>query len=87
MAKTLPACLGLVSGLVAGGTLFGVTATGFGIAKGISVGICSTVTAAVEEAVLTENQVDQVLARAAADPGGAVEEKLVGGVPQRDAVL
>lgn len=56
---------------------------GIGIATGLSAGICSTVlaAAAVEE-LLTPDQVDQVLTRAAADmaalTGDTVEDEIVG---------
>lgn len=50
-----------------GGSLIGGAATGAGIATGMSAGICSTVQAAQEEGLLTAEQVDQVLTRAAAD--------------------
>jgi hypothetical protein len=77
MGKTLIGLLGLVVGLiggaVVGGSLLGGAATGVGIATGLSAGICSTVTAATEEGLLTEEQVAQVLTRAATDLGGMAE--------------
>jgi hypothetical protein len=77
MGKTLIGLLGLVvgfiGGAVIGGSLLGGAATGVGIATGLSAGICSTVTAATEEGLLTEEQVQRVLVRAATDLGGTVE--------------
>ena len=70
MGKVLTLILGLVVGAI-GGTMFGGSligaATGVGIATGMSAGICSTVQAAQEEGLLTSEQVDKVLTRAAAD--------------------
>jgi hypothetical protein len=77
MGKTLFGLLGLVVGFIGGAvigrSLLGGAATGVGVATGLSAGICSTVTAAMEEGLLTEEQVQQILARAAADLGGTVE--------------
>lgn len=71
MAKVALLIVGLVVGLIGGtmfgGALIGGAATGIGIATGMSAGICSTVQAAQEEGVMTAEQVDQVLMRAAAD--------------------
>jgi hypothetical protein len=92
MGKTLIGFFGLVVGLiggaVAGGSLLGGAATGVGIATGLSAGICSTVTAATEEGLLTEEQVAQVLARAATDLGGMAEaEELVGSTADCERVM
>jgi hypothetical protein len=91
MGKVFFALAGLVIGGIAGaglgGTLIGGTAAGFGVATGLSAGICSTVTAAVEEGLLTEDQVEQVLARAATDLGGTVDEELVNSVSQCEEVM
>ena len=46
---------------------------GAGAAAGLSVGICSTVQAAQEEGLMTAEQVDRVLSRAAQDLSGAGE--------------
>jgi hypothetical protein len=45
-----------------------------GIATGLSAGICSTVTAAQEKGLLTDEQIAQVLTRAAEDMGSSVPE-------------
>lgn len=71
MGKVVYGLIGLVIGAVVGtmffGALIGGTAAGIGVATGLSAGICSTVQAAVEEELLTPEQVDQVLNRAASD--------------------
>lgn len=76
MGKALVAivCLviGLIGGTIFGGSILGGTAAGIGVATGLSAGICSTVTAAKEEGLLTDEQIAQVLARAAADMGSEV---------------
>jgi hypothetical protein len=92
MGKTLIGLLGLVVGLiggaVVGGSLLGGAATGVGIATGLSAGICSTVTAATEEGLLTEEQVAQVLTRAATDLGGMAEAgELVGSTADCERVM
>ena len=75
MNKLVVGILGLVAGAiggaVVGGSLIGGTAAGIGIGTGLSAGICSTVQAAQEEGLLTAEQVDQVLLRAAEDMAGA----------------
>jgi hypothetical protein len=92
MGKTLIGLLGLVVGLiggaVVGGSLLGGAATGVCIATGLSAGICSTVTAATEEGLLTEEQVAQVLTRAATDLGGMAEAgELVGSTADCERVM
>lgn len=71
MGKTILAILCLVVGLVIGtmfgGALIGGGAVGIGIATGLGAGVCSTVQAAQEEGIMSAEQVDQVLNRAAAD--------------------
>ena len=59
--------LAIIGGAMFGGAIIGGTAAGVGVATGLSAGICSTVTAAEEEGLLTPEQVDQILSRAAAD--------------------
>jgi len=75
MSKVIVGIIGLVvgafGGAFVGGTLVGGTAAGIGVGTGLSAGICSTVQAAQEEGFLTAEQVDQVLARAAADMAGS----------------
>lgn len=75
MNKLVVGILGLVAGAiggaVVGGSLIGGTAAGIGIGTGLSAGICSTVQAAQEEGLLTAEQVDQILVRAAEDMAGA----------------
>ncbi|SLN09680.1 hypothetical protein ROJ8625_00053 [Roseivivax jejudonensis] len=71
MGKILIGCVGLCAGAVIGaifgGAVLGGATTGIGIATGLSAGICSTVIAAEEEGLLTADEIDQVLNRAAAD--------------------
>jgi hypothetical protein len=80
--------VGLIGGTMFGGALIGGSATGIGAATGISAGICSTVRAAEEEGLLTPEQVDQVLTRAAADMSGkAASESIVGGASECEQVM
>ncbi|QJF50254.1 hypothetical protein [Roseobacter ponti] len=83
--------LGLVLGTVFGGAVVGGSAAGIGIATGLGAGICSTVRAAQEEGIMTAEQVDQVLNRAAADlaaaSGADAPESVVGSAGECDAVL
>jgi len=71
MGKWMLGILGLLIGLVVGavfvGALIGGAATGIGIATGTSAGICMTVEAAEAEGLLTSEEIDVVLRRAAAD--------------------
>ncbi len=87
--------IGLVVGLgigAFGGLNFGGGAMmGAGVAAGLSAGVCATVQAAQEEGLMTDEQVDQVLGRAAADLAAAAslpaEEKMVGGAADCAAIL
>lgn len=56
---------------------------------GLGAGICSTVQAAREEGLLTAEQVDQVLTRAAQDMAGeqGIEDRIVGSAAQCDTVM
>jgi hypothetical protein len=71
MGRFLIAGVAFVAGLLVGGTaamtLGGGGLVGLGIGTGLSAGICSTVRAAQEEGLLTAEQVDQALNRAASD--------------------
>lgn len=95
MGKAVFSIIGLVLGVVLGGfgalTLGGGAMMGMGVATGLSAGICSTVQAAQEEGIMTAEQVDQVLKRAAADLGSSTEvpadEQLVDSAAQCEAVL
>ena len=95
MGKLLIGIVGLVIGVVAGGffggAIIGGTAAGVGIATGMSAGVCSTVIAAQEEGLLTPEQVDQVLTRAAADlaemSGETAPDAVVGSTSDCDAVM
>jgi hypothetical protein len=86
MGKGAVAIISLIVGLVAGGiggTLIGGGAmAGAGAAAGISTGICSTMQAAREIGLLSPEQIDQVLNRAAQDLSGkavlAEGEQVVG---------
>ncbi|WP_108839347.1 hypothetical protein [Tateyamaria sp. Alg231-49] len=71
MGKAVIGIIGLVIGAVLG-TVFGGaamtgTAAGLGVASGLNAGICATVQAAENERLLSPEQVDQVLTRAASD--------------------
>ena len=95
MGKALIGVLGLVVGATLGVFLVAPvitgTATGVGIATGLSAGICATMQAAQEENLLTRDQIDQVLNRAAADvaelAGEDAPEEMVSGVDGCDAVM
>ncbi|WP_343115855.1 hypothetical protein [Ostreiculturibacter nitratireducens] len=69
MGKFLPAIVALVVGIVIGGygalSLGGGAMMGAGAATGLVTGMCSVVEAAEQTALLTPEQIDQVLARAA----------------------
>jgi len=65
--------LGLIGGALFGGAILGGTAAGVGIATGMTTGVCSTVMAATEEGLLTAEQVEQVMVRAAADLGATMD--------------
>lgn len=65
--------IGAIGGTVFGGALLGGSAAGVGIATGMTAGICTTVTAATEEGLLTSEEVEQVMARAAADLGSTMD--------------
>ena len=73
---------GIVVGAIGGLSLGGGAMMGAGVATGLSAGICSTVTAAQEEGIMTSEQADIVLARAASDLGSDVEAPLVGTAAQ-----
>ncbi len=83
--------IGAVGGTVFGGALIGGSAAGVGVATGLSAGICSTLTAAQKEGLLSAEQVDQVLNRAAADvaaaAGAAAPESVVGSADECAAVM
>ncbi|MBE1283514.1 MAG: hypothetical protein GJ676_09390 [Rhodobacteraceae bacterium] len=95
MGKLVIGIAGLVIGLIAGsffgGAIMGGTAAGVGIATGMSAGVCSTVIAAQEEGLLTADQVDQVLTRAAADiaemSGESAPDVVVGSASDCEAVM
>lgn len=90
MGKTAIAIISLVVGLAVGGwgglSLGGGAMMGVGVATGLSSGICAAVQAAQEEGLMTAEQVDQVLARAARDISGQTElpegEQMVGSADQ-----
>lgn len=95
MGKVLIGLIGLVVGLVVGamfgGAVIGGSAAGVGVATGLSAGICSTIQAAQEEGLLTAEQVDQVLNRAAADSaamaGSETPGAIVGSAAECDGVM
>jgi hypothetical protein len=85
LSKISIAVIALVIGLAIGGfgalTFGGGMMGGAGAAAGLSAGICSTVQAAQEEGIMSAEQVDRVLSRAAQDLSGA------GGVPAGHEVV
>ncbi len=95
MGKVLIGVIGLVVGLGAGaifgGSVIGGTAAGVGIATGLGTGVCVTMRAAQDEELLTPEQVDQVLNRAAASLAGAAgtepEGQAYGSAAECDAFL
>jgi hypothetical protein len=95
MAKVLIAVIGLVIGIVIGAfgamTLSGGAMAGLGAGTGLATGICSTVKAAQDEGIMTAEQVDKVLNRAAnnlaAMSGKPVEKEIVGSAAACEKVL
>ncbi|MFC3613318.1 hypothetical protein ACFORG_06055 [Lutimaribacter marinistellae] len=83
--------IGLIGGAVFGGALIGGAAAGIGIATGASAGICMTIKAAGEEGLLTPDEIDQILTRAAADAaalgGNEAPREIVGSADDCAAVL
>lgn len=83
--------IGFISGGAFGGAILGGSAAGMGIATGMSAGICSTVIAAQEEGLLSAEQVDQVLTRAASDlaemSGKAAPGAVVGSASDCESVM
>lgn len=73
--------LGLGVGAWGGINLGGGAMMGAGVATGLSSGICATVQAAQEEGIMTAEQVDQVLNRAAQDLSGKT------GLPTGDQLI
>ena len=95
MGKVLIGLVGLTIGLgvsaVFGGSVIGGKAAGVGIATGASAGICMTVKATEAEGLLTLEEIDQVLTRAAADAaalaGNEAPREIVGSANDCTAVL
>jgi hypothetical protein len=95
MKKLLIAIISLIAGILIGGfgglTVGGGTMAGIGIATGLSSGICITVKAATDLGLLTDEQVDQVLNKAAENAAGHTEipedQKIVGTVDQCNEVI
>lgn len=95
MGKILIGLVGLVVGLIVGGlgalSLGGGAMMGVGVGTGLSAGICSTVQAAREQGLLTDEQIDQVLRRAATDLADKAtlpaSEEMVGGADDCEAVM
>ena len=83
--------LGLVVGAFGGLSLGGGAMMGLGVGTGLSAGICATVQAAQEEGIMTAEQVDQVLVRAAKDLSSKTEvtadDGIVGGAAQCEEVM
>ncbi|MCA8879312.1 MAG: hypothetical protein KDA73_04975 [Rhodobacteraceae bacterium] len=95
MGKVGVGLLGLILGLVIGifvamsigmGALLGV-----GAGTGLATGICAVVHAAQQEGLLTADQVNQVLARAARDLSGSADSsdvsELAGSAASCDALI
>ena len=95
MTKGLIGIIALIIGLVAGAvgalTLGGGAMMGMGVATGLSAGICATVQAAREESIMTAEQVDQTLRRAAADLGSTAQlsdgQQMVGSASECEVVM
>ena len=84
MGKLLFGIVGLILGAGLGvfvvAPVMSGAAAGIGVATGLSAGICATVQAAQEEGLLSAEQVDQVLGRAAADMSALASQAAPGGV-------
>ncbi|WP_050927630.1 hypothetical protein [Aestuariivita boseongensis] len=82
--------IGLIIGLLGSGFVGGA-AMGVGVATGASSGICMTLQAAQEEGLINDEQVDQVLNRAAANfaelSGDAAPSEVVGAASDCASVL
>ncbi|WP_135506434.1 hypothetical protein [Roseovarius aestuariivivens] len=91
MGKIIAGLIGLIIGAVGGMSLGGGAMMGAGVATGLSAGICATVQAAQEEGLMTAEQVDQVLTRAAQDLGSTAqlddEAAMVGSADQCQSVM
>ena len=95
MGKLLIAVIGLIIGIAIGAlgamTLGGGAMVGLGAGAGLATGICSTVKAAQAEGVMTAEQIDKVLNRAAKDlaamSGKPVEKEVVGSAAACEKVL
>jgi hypothetical protein len=92
MGKTIiTLIIGLVIGGMGGLVFGGGVGAGAGIATGLSAGICSTVTAAEELGIMTAEQVDEVLTKAALDATGQAsltdDQKIVGSKAQCDEFM
>ena len=83
--------IGAVLGIVFGAPLMMGTAAGLGVASGLNAGICATVQAAQDEGLLSAEQVDQVLTRAATDivavQGLELEEDILGSSAHCEKVM
>ena len=95
MGKAVIGIIGLIAGVVLGvvfgGALATGTAAGLGVASGLNAGICATVQAAQNEGLLSAEQVDQVLTRAAADiatvQGLELEDDILGSSAHCEKVM
>lgn len=95
MGKALIAVLGLIVGAALGvffvAPVLTGAAAGVGVATGLSAGICATVQAAEEEGLMTQEQIDQVLNRAATNMADLAGEEapgdIVGAVADCEAVM
>ncbi len=82
--------LGAVIGVVGAMTLGGGAMMGVGAATGLSMGICSVVEAAQQSGLLTAEQIDQMLAKAAENMSGqplATDTATAGSVAQCEQVM
>ncbi|WOI58085.1 hypothetical protein [Palleronia sp. LCG004] len=94
MGKLVTGAIGLVIGLVIGAIFGGAlkigAAAGVGAATGIGAGICSTVIAAQEEGLLTPEEIDRVLNRAARDMATTADDldgEIVGSAAECEATM
>lgn len=95
MSKILIGVLSLIAGAILGVVVLGPVlvggAAGIGIATGLSAGVCATMTAAQEEGLLSTEQVDQILTRAASDlaemSGKTLDGEIVGSIDKCGNVM
>jgi hypothetical protein len=94
MGKVAISIISLVVGVVIGGIgamTIGGGLIGIGVGTGLSAGICMTIEAAEELGLMNDEQVDQVLTKAAENISGVTElpedQKIVGSAEQCKEVM